>query len=200
MNTDEVIKHYRLCVRNMFHLEPQRPQRLNPTDISSAKAFLQWCTARMVDPIRIIDLRFEQIAFTTKSNRGPRLNDLRAESLVPFARREEASAAATATATPQTEAFDQAVRDLTRQMPGYEQVRRRYYFQQQQDLCIENVMSGGYDPRSHFCPNCPEAAKCAAKLNGKWGFDVVSLRAGRVEQLPMAVRKALRGWDGSVSV
>jgi hypothetical protein len=196
-DTDEVIKVYKRHVRDLSGREPRRPHRLNPQDIAAARKFLLWCDRRAVDPVKMIALRFRQVAFVTGRRAGPRLADLGSDSLVSYAQREEASSAAAGT---EIAVFDQTVRDLTLVLPGQDQVRRRYYFERRQALCMENPMSGGYEPRSHFCPNCPQAPACAAKLNAKWGFDVVSLRLGRLEAVPAAVRKALRGWHGSVSV
>jgi hypothetical protein len=193
--TDEVIQRYVTRYLDRQKRRPHRPHPRVPEDQAVARKFLAWCDEKLVDPLQLIDLRFEHLWRERKA--CPRFNSLRSERLVHLARRTEASVAAAST---QVEVFDQTVRDLTLVLPGQEQVRRRYYFQQQQELCLENGMSGGYEPRSHFCPNCPQAATCASRLNEKWGFDVVALRSGKLGAVPAAVRKALRGWDGRVSV
>lgn len=197
-STDDVIQKYVHCVYKLIGRMPHRPQQSNAHDVAHARKFLEWCTLRRVDPMLIIELRFAQVAHVSAAKkRGPRLSDMRVENLVRFAQRAEASAAAEST---QSETFQQAVRDLTLRPANHEQVRREYYFRQEQALCAENPLGGGYEPRSHFCPSCPQRDACGAKLNEKWGFDVVALRTGRVERLPAAVQKALRGWCGGVSI
>jgi hypothetical protein len=195
MKPEDVIRKFRHEVLTLTKREPRRPQLRNPEDIAIARKFLAWCEGKLVDPLRMVEMR---VAHMWKQHkRTPAFRSLQADHLVRFAQRAEAGAAAAAT---RVETFDQTVRDLTRILPNHEHVRRRYCFQQATDLCLQNPMAGGFDPRSHYCPSCPQAAACAKQLNDKWHFDVVSLRRGKLEAVPVAVRKALRGWDGGLSV
>ncbi len=195
MTPTEVIAQYRTQSFKRRKREPRNPQRSNPADVQVARAFLKWCDDQLVDPAAFIDFRFAQL--WEHHRRVPGFRQLRSPAIVPFAQRQEASDVAAKGLMP---VFDQTVRDLTHILPGHEQVRRRYYLRQAQPLCEQNHMAGGYDPRSHFCPTCPRAASCSQQLNQKWGFNVVALRSGRLGDVPAAVQKALRGWDGSISV
>lgn len=192
---DEVILGYRRNVVKYFRREPRRPFLRNAEDRVIARKIVAWAEKNAVDPVAFLDTRCDQ--FWRARKRLPGFRQIAAPCLLTYARQEESSTAASQT---QSESFVQAVRDLTRLLPGHEQVRRRYYFEQRQGLCLENPLNGGYDPRSYYCPNCPQAPACAGRLNEKWRFDVVSLRSGKIEAVPEAVRKALRGWDGGLSV
>lgn len=82
-----------------------------------------------------------------------------------------------------------ALRILT---PGHEAVKQPYRLQAQEALCLASIeLSGGYHPESRWCPQCPKAVECAAALYRAYGFDVVSLRAGRLHALPREVAAAL---------
>ncbi len=194
-DADDVIRLYCDHYFEKRKRRPNRPARRDPSDIEIALRYLSWCGEHMVDYEEMLDLRFEHLWKIKRI--CPRFNALRAPTLIPFAQKREASNVAAAT---QVEAFDQAVRSLTVMTPGHEQVRQRYFMQRQSMLCIENGMNGGYDPRSRYCPHCPQAAECEKRLNSKWGFNVSALRAGKIHLLPAPVRSVLRGWDGSLSV
>lgn len=183
---------------HFFERKRRRPHTLSPRhppSVEIAKRFLAWCSEHMVDYEEMIDLRFTHL--WKLKRQCPQFNALRAPSLLPFARKQEASKEAAAL---QVVTFDQTVRDLTYMTPTHEQVRQRYFMQQQAILCKQNTAGGGYDPRSRYCPHCPQAFACAQRLNKKWGFDVTALRAGKLHLLPAPVRKVLRGWDGRISV
>lgn len=81
-----------------------------------------------------------------------------------------------------------ALRILTR---GHEAVKAPYWQKQQHTLCLTEIeLSGGFHPESRYCAHCPVAVRCAAKLYTQHGFDVVSLRAGRLRDLPADVAAA----------
>jgi hypothetical protein len=62
------------------------------------------------------------------------------------------------------------------------------------DICsFSPDCSGGYHPLSQFCPYCTHAHVCMERLRAEWDFDVVALRARRLDLLPEAVVKAATG-------
>lgn len=195
MKVSELTRCYRECVEAKTRQPVRRPSADVTADVAIASKILRWCDEHSVDPAELVKLRVEDL--WQRLGRIPAFSRLCSEKFVRSAQRAEAS---TAAGSKQLEIFDQTVRDLTRQLPGHEQLRRRYFFAGQHVLCLENTTAGGFDPRSHYCPSCPKAAECSSRLEQKWGFNVVALRSGRFDQVPMAVRKALRGWDGGLSV
>ena len=195
MDAKSVVAKYRELIFQYKKVSPIRPSYRVPQDVQVAKSFLGWCEGHMVDPGVFMELRFLNLHRYRQTLPGFR--SLRNENLVPIAQREQASRAAEDTHTPN---FDQAVRDLSLMSENQERVRKRYFSQAKSELCLESSYAGGFDPRSQFCPQCPQAGTCAARLNRRHSFDVVALRAGRVQSLPAVVMKALRGWDGSISV
>jgi hypothetical protein len=86
--------------------------------------------------------------------------------------------------------LEQQVRALRLLTRGNEALKAQYQ-DGRQELCLTEIdLSGGFHPESRYCPTCPVAVRCAAALYRKHGFDVVSLRAGRLHVLPSDVAAA----------
>lgn len=187
----EVLEHY-------YALRAQRgeprPRTLREKPWKHAEAYLRWCTAqRIADPIAFLDYRFQCADHTgyvpkthqLRSNRlaelwhsfreGHHLEQKHGEKL------EERAGTVR----------EQTIKHLRHLTAGHEAFKAPYYLSGQPDLCLaQPELSGGYHPESRYCPTCPKAVECAAQLYREHGFDVVSLRAGRLYALPPEVAAA----------
>jgi len=86
---------------------------------------------------------------------------------------------------------EQSVKALRILTPGMEAVKYPYMSTGRSELCLAEIsLSGGYHPESRYCPTCPAAVRCAAALCREHGYDVVSLRAGRLHMLPREIAAA----------
>lgn len=87
----------------------------------------------------------------------------------------------------------QAILDLQRApSPQQEAYRLRHNQMQQTAACMATPnYSGGYDPRSKICPNCPQCVGCSGKLYQDNGFDVAAFRLGRIDVLPARIRAVI---------
>lgn len=86
-------------------------------------------------------------------------------------------------------AHEQAVKELRILTPGMEAAKRPY--EGRRALCVADIeLTGGFHPRSPACAACTAAVACAARLYQIHGWDVVSLRAGRLHLLPREVAAA----------
>ena len=80
------------------------------------------------------------------------------------------------------------LRVLTR---GMEAAKHPYVTTGRHELCLAEIeYTGGFHPASRACTACPIGVRCAAKLYQQHGFDVVSLRAGRLHVLPREIAAA----------
>lgn len=59
-------------------------------------------------------------------------------------------------------------------------------------LCMLDLSTGGYDPRSKVCPGCSGKYACLLGTNRRHGFDVGALRVGVFARLPAEVLAALK--------
>jgi hypothetical protein len=193
VTAQQIILRYREMAVHKLHKAVHRPSPTRPDDLHTAREYLSWCRQHSVDPLLLMDM----LSATVGPNRLPWFSRMRQDKFIVPAQYKQASDAAAARTT---EPFVQAVRELKLFQRGHEQVRGRYVSEGRQALCLTNTFSGGYDPRSEFCPRCPHADACRQQLHKKFGFDVSALRAGQLHQVPEEVRKALRGWDGGLSV
>lgn len=202
MNEDQLISHYR-AVYAAFTGRPRglRPSSQVPADARAARAFLDWCAERGVPDIAdFVRLRFEEVARAGRfaheafgRDATPRFGSLASESVLALVMRRGAQAAAAAT---QRDQRVQHIRDLSYLLSSHEAVRRNNA--QRPELCLSDELSGGFDPRSRYCPSCSVAGACSLRQNAREGFDVAALRGGDLHRLPLEVRKVLRGWDGGV--
>ena len=196
---EEVILHYRHCVLAASQRLFRRPDVHDPQDVAIAREYMRWCAGHEIDPLFYITTRLSNVWHTKKFI--VQFRSLRCESCVkPHKDREyqwRLSQASARAASTQESAPSQLVRDLALFVPNHEQVRSRYYREQHPALCRASAQySGGYDPRSRFCPSCPEAAACANELKQRWGFDVVALRTGRFDQLPASIANITKARHG----
>lgn len=86
-------------------------------------------------------------------------------------------------------AWEQSVKELRPLTRGMEDAKRPY--QGRPDLCMADIeLTGGYHPKSPSCLACSAAVQCTARLYQIHGWDVASLRAGRLHVLPREVAAA----------
>lgn len=84
----------------------------------------------------------------------------------------------------------QAIQELRILTVGNEAAK--YQYPDRRRLCMAEMdYTGGYHPESRYCPTCPLAVECSAQLYARHGFDVVSLRAGRLHALPQEIAAAV---------
>lgn len=160
-----------------------------------ADAFLAFCAkAEIDDPLRFLEYRFE---VADHEGYVPRLYKLRSYRLAELYRSEWKQgerAADDAYARLKEVAgsrAQQAVKSLRVLTHGMERAKQPYAAAGNFALCRAQIgITGGYHPSSRYCPTCPEAVRCAAALYREHGFDVVSLRAGRLHALPQDIAAA----------
>lgn len=177
---------------------PPGADRLNPiirTNVARMlEGFLVWCRKQEIDePLSFLEWRFRCADYTgyvphvhqLKSNKlaaqwrewreGEYLEEKRGEDL-------ERKAGSR---------LEQQVGALKILTAGHEAFKHPYALSGQFDLCLaQSDLSGGYHPESRYCPTCPRAVECATQLHRAHGFDVVSLRAGRLWALPREIAAA----------
>lgn len=193
MNEGQLIQLY----REVYAKRAGTPRLLTPDarrdkDCATARKFLDWCSEHgVLEHARYLEVRFAEVA---KKGSYPRFSGLASESALDRYARLGAQAAIAATAVaPQA----QRLRELSYLLDSQEAVRRGYP-RERRWACRSDALSGGFDPRSVHCRDCPEAAACADDLRQREGFDVSALRAGDLHRLPPELRALLRGWRGGV--
>lgn len=159
-----------------------------------ATAYLTWSEAAGVDPLLFLRYRFEAAKHTGYI---PKLHQLRSYQLAEIFKSEwkqdELSLSAAydrlkAKAGTREQQTVKALRVLTH---GHEAAKYPYISTGRWELCLAEInLSGGFHPSSRYCPTCPVAVRCAAELHRTYGFDVVALRAGRLNELPRDVAAA----------
>lgn len=155
-----------------------------------AETFLAWCKAEGVDdPIAFLSWQW-QIA--DGANRLVQIHRMRSKKLAAawkkqggegrYLDRALAGDVEQRSGTVQKQQLNE-LRVLT---VGMEAMKHQYA--ERRHLCIAEIeYTGGYHPESRYCPSCPLAVECSAKLYQANGFDVVSLRAGRLHALPSEI-------------
>ncbi len=159
-----------------------------------AEAFLAWCAKQEIDnPLGFLRYRFE---VGDHGRYVPKLNQLRSNKLAEVWRqwREgqqlEDDHAVVLEQKAGTKA-EQAIKELRLLTRGMEAAKHPYASTGRHELCLAEVdVTGGFHPESRYCPTCPVGVRCAAQLYQRHGFDVVSLRAGRLHVLPREVAAA----------
>lgn len=147
----------------------------------AAASFLRWCKAEGVEqPLLFMWLRFRVVRAGRKhASARPSLQNMASPALLKkyfaIVERQQFECG-------MKKQFDtQHERSLVSVASGNEAVRRDYVVSGRTDLCeVQQNLSGGYHPFSKWCPACPHAVSCAQRLNEREGFDVVSLRLGRM--------------------
>ena len=163
-----------------------------------ATAFLKWCSKEKIDD----PLGFIRYRFVCGDHRGyrPKIHQLRsralaavwiawrAEEMQSQDRVDEAYLKLKAQAGTKEEQFVKSLLLLDR---GHESLRSAYARKGKPELClVETDLSGGFHPDSRYCPTCPMASRCVAKLYKQYGFDVVALRRGDFRMLPAHIAAA----------
>lgn len=144
------------------------------------EALVSWCSGNSIDPRRWLASLFE----TRRWLYPPKLNQLQStkhlqryakmDSVPVFAARVRNEHQVAAIATGRV--FDRA-RDLSN---GAELLKRRYLHFGNQTRCIEEMETDtfGYHPRSEVCQVCVSRFQCAAILQSKVDYDIMSVRLG----------------------
>ena len=186
---------YRLREQHFRIPIPQfRAQSHSAKQVALAQRFLAWCKAEEITdvpgymrhrieagahaghPVGLAQLPSARMAELWREWReGEHLEQQRAEKL--------ARAAGTRA--------EQAVKELRVLTRGMEAAKHPYVTTGRHELCLAEIeYTGGFHPASRACTACPIGVRCAAKLYQQHGFDVVSLRAGRLHVLPREIAAA----------
>jgi hypothetical protein len=167
----------------------------NQRTLDGARRFLEWCREQEIDdPLAFLRWRMdcakhaghpvgmEQLRSAVLAGRWKEW----AEGRVLEQRQAERLARVAGT---QREQAIKALRILT---PAMEAAKYPFASTGRHALCLAQPLdySGGFHPESRYCPSCPLAVRCAARLYEVHGFDVVALRAGRLYALPREVAAA----------
>lgn len=187
----DVLEHY--YALRAKRGEP-RPRTLGAGAWKQIEDYLKWCQGQGVsDPIAFIDYRFECADHTgyvpqvhqLRSNRLAELwRDYREGCHLEQQRGEKLERRAGSVR-------EQQIKHLRHLTAGHEAFKAPYFASGQASMCLaQPELSGGFHPESRYCPKCPRAVECAAQLYQAHGFDVVSLRAGRLNVLPPEVAAA----------
>lgn len=188
VRVEDVIDHYKHVVSAHTKRVPYRPSISVPEDRATGEAFLRWAQQHDIDPNYWIT---DYVAFVHRTyRRCPPFRSLRSEKALPAylarerAWREKRESKRNAASMRALDA--QRVVDLSLCVRSQEDVRRRYLqVEQRPDACRMSMeYSGGYDPRSKYCPQCPQAIVCSRQMNDRYRFNVVALRTGAYEELP----------------
>ena len=162
--------------------------------VQNAQRFLEWCKAEKIDdPLAFIAHRFEAARYAKHPIGLKQLVSAKAaETWREW--REGAQLETKKAARLERQAgsiAEQQVKTLRVLTRGMEAVKQPYVERQRFDLCLAEIeLTGGFHPESSACKSCPIGVRCAAKLYQQHGFDVVSLRAGRLYALPKDIAAA----------
>lgn len=176
------------------HFLTRRPNFIREDAVRSAERYLDWCKgAQIDDPIAFLEYRFES---ARSAGHPVSIRALASEKLAGYWRtwaegnylEQKQAEKLTRIAGTRNEQAVKALRILT---PGMEAAKVPYVSTSRHALCLAEIdITGGFHPDSVYCPTCPMAVRCAAALYREHGFDVVSLRAGRLNMLPKEIAAA----------
>lgn len=162
-----------------------RPDVHHPDDRNTAQRFILWCGEQQVDPLRFMTYR---LAYANRrGGKLPAFKSLRSERMLGFAREQFGQQD-----LPQPLALaKQTVLDLRMFQDVQEYFRERHLRNATTERCrVLLDASGGYDPRSKFCCQCPSAAACERDNHERWGFSVTALRLNRLHEVPKHIAQA----------
>lgn len=192
MKPGSVLKRY-YALRQARSGQPE-PRYFRKKAWKRAEDYLAWCAkAGIDDPLSFLEFRFRAGDY---AGHVPMLHRLRSNKLAEkwkqFGQGQLLQEQQGRKLSKQAGSrFQQSVKSLRILTVGMEAAKRPYIERGETDLCMaEMEFTGGYHPSSRFCPTCPSAVACAAKLYQQHGFDVVSLRAGRLYAVPSEVAAA----------
>lgn len=169
------------------------PWRYRENVHKHADAYLKWCAKERLDPLRFLEYLFACAAHAGHVVHASRLRSAKlAEHWRQWAEgqrlQQEHGEALERKAGTRAQQMVKELRVLT---PGMEAVKQPYVAAGKYELCVAQPdLTGGFHPESIYCPRCPRAVECAARLYHTYGFDVVSLRAGRLQYLPAEIAAA----------
>lgn len=195
--TRTVIDHYKEVYTKYQLRTPRRPNSRIPEDRAIADKYVRWCDEHDTDELLFMEERFRQLHETKKITPGFRF--LRSEVVMKWWKRggeyraleKKESDAIAKTMLP---AFDQTILDLSRITPDQERYRMRHFIGNILGVCmVSPELSGGYHPQSKYCTQCAKGPECVQRLNKRWKFNVVALRAKRLDLLPPVVAKIAAG-------
>lgn len=187
-----------VVLQTFYRLRSERnyktPSHFTKPMWAAAEKFLAWCKKQEIDdPLGFIRYRLECADHTgyvlpLKSLCSDKLAEQWRTRAEGHQLEDDAYKALVLEAGSSKEQLVKSLMPLTR---GHEAMQAHYAQTGQSELCMAEIdLSGGFHPNSRFCPTCPSAVRCAAALYQKHGFDVVSLRAGRLHAVPREVAAA----------
>ena len=176
------------------HTGKRPPGFIRPKAITHAAAFISWCAKVGIDePLRFLRWRMDA---AKHSGWEPQIHQLRsnklAENFLEWGEgRQRQSDRGDEIRRAAGSLWEQQVKELRILTRGMEAFRQPYVLSGTSEICMRSDQhSGGFHPKSRWCPVCPSAVRCADALNTRWGFDVVALRAGRLKDVPKSVAAA----------
>lgn len=170
----------------------RKPVATRIGDQVTAGKYLAWAQKQQIDPLGFIDFLFQRFV--------PEIYRLRNNAMAEQYRKwgqdkqEEQKNLAEQSRRLHAPLEDQHYKDMLVLTVGMEAMKHPYVTTGRHHLCLaEFELTGGYHPSSRYCTTCPLAVECSAQLYQAYGFDVVSLRAGRYWAVPQeVVSRALR--------
>lgn len=167
-----------------------------------AAKFIEWCRERDVDPMLYMEARFKDV--TRLSNeRWPSLARMHSPKFLERWEKEAGNLIrdqhhSSMKPVRKTPAEQQITRFMQKPTVVEENLRGEYLREGRYRLCMhESENTGGYDPRSKHCPNCPIKHECLLALNREAGFDVGALRVRYFARLPPVIVEIARAVNGS---
>lgn len=192
-----VIDHYRHLYGKYKMRIPRRPDARVPEDRAIADKYIRWCAEYDTDELLFMDERFRHLIALKKI--APMFRTLRSEPVMKvwkkggeyYALEQQASERISKTILPM---FDQTILDLSHLTPDQERYQRRHFLKGTLEICLlMPEHSGGFHPASKVCPKCTNGPACVARINARWKFNVVALRANRLDLVPAQVAKVAAG-------
>lgn len=186
--------YYDFRVQYAGKRQPKRTPKKAP---EFAARYVEWAHAKQIDPVLFMRTAFERFA-AARPGASPHLSSMRSEKLLLAWQRDEGRVL-------EQESFrrlkrvartprEREIRALKeRPKKRQEAARSDYRAAGRFELCVLDETTGGYDPRSRVCPNCPHKYACLLGTNRRHGFDVGALRVGVFDRLPPDVAAIARG-------
>lgn len=177
---------YRLHTANVHRLRAGgryiRELNETPERLAALQEMSEWCAERQIDPRLWLYTLFSSRRWLF----APKWDQLQSEKHVRryeefqgsafYSTRVQSEIMARRTAAGATYNRDRDV------VPAVEDLKRRYLDRLQDPAACIAAMDQtlGFHPRSTVCARCPAAGACAAQLQARSGYDIVSLRAAGV--------------------
>lgn len=191
---DVVQKYYEL--RQHYVKNTKWPHQTKKPQAYAVR-FIAWCETHDVDPYMYMEARFRTFA-SKPDGRYPSLASMRSPQ---FLERWDVEAGrlirdrlhTNMRPVERTDGERAVIRLLQKPTQVEEKLRARYLTENKPRICLaEREYTGGYDPRSKHCPNCPLKHDCLLAINHASGFDVGALRVHLFTRLPASVAEIAR--------